>query len=97
MIFLSHFLHTPHLPSHGFGMSDALNVKIAKAFLDVSGAHYPERLGVFMIVGECSDSRQYLDLDLDLDLGSHRLSRGEKLASFINIFYLSLTLSHISY
>ena len=33
-------------------MSDALNVKIAKAFLDVSGAHYPERLGVFMIVGE---------------------------------------------
>ncbi len=29
-------------------MADAMNVKIAKAFLDMSGHHYPERLGVFI-------------------------------------------------
>eukprot|EP00955_Chlamydomonas_euryale_P066326 359517-Chlamydomonas_euryale.AAC.15 len=34
----------------GFGMSDALNVKIAKAFLDISAAHYPERLGQFVLL-----------------------------------------------
>jgi len=35
---------------HGFGMSDALNVKIAKAFLEISAAHYPERLGQFVLL-----------------------------------------------
>ncbi|KAG1671148.1 hypothetical protein FOA52_005402 [Chlamydomonas sp. UWO 241] len=31
-------------------MSDALNVKIAKAFLEISATHYPERLGAFILL-----------------------------------------------
>lgn len=34
---------------HGFGLADC-NVRLAKAFLDVSASHYPERLGMFLIV-----------------------------------------------
>lgn len=34
---------------HGFGVSDA-NPRLAKAFLDVSAEHYPERLGLFLLV-----------------------------------------------
>ncbi|KAL6759624.1 CRAL-TRIO domain-containing protein [Haematococcus lacustris] len=34
---------------HGFGMGD-VNPKLAKAFLDISATHYPERLGLFMVV-----------------------------------------------
>lgn len=34
---------------HGFGMSD-INVKLARAFLDMSADHYPERLGKFILV-----------------------------------------------
>lgn len=34
---------------HGFGMSD-VNPKLAKAFLDVSATHYPERLGLFILL-----------------------------------------------
>lgn len=34
---------------HGFGMRD-INVKLAKLFLDVSADHYPERLGLFLVV-----------------------------------------------
>ncbi|KAG2435701.1 hypothetical protein HXX76_006900 [Chlamydomonas incerta] len=33
----------------GFGMAD-VNPKLAKLFLDISAEHYPERLGMFMIV-----------------------------------------------
>ncbi|KAG2501691.1 hypothetical protein HYH03_000193 [Edaphochlamys debaryana] len=33
----------------GFGMAD-VNPKLAKLFLDISAEHYPERLGLFMIV-----------------------------------------------
>lgn len=34
---------------HGFGMGD-LNPRLAKAFLDMTAEHYPERLGLFVIV-----------------------------------------------
>lgn len=34
---------------HGFGMAD-INPKLAKTFLDVSAEHYPERLGLFLVV-----------------------------------------------
>ncbi|GAX74409.1 hypothetical protein CEUSTIGMA_g1857.t1 [Chlamydomonas eustigma] len=33
---------------HGFGLSDVMNPGIAKTFLDLSGSHYPERLGLFL-------------------------------------------------
>ncbi|GIL52537.1 hypothetical protein Vafri_8378 [Volvox africanus] len=33
----------------GFGMVD-VNPKLAKLFLDISGEHYPERLGLFLVV-----------------------------------------------
>lgn len=34
---------------HGFGMAD-INPRLAKTFLDVSAEHYPERLGLFLVV-----------------------------------------------
>lgn len=34
---------------HGFGFAD-INVRLAKSFLDVSAQHYPERLGLFLLV-----------------------------------------------
>uniref|UniRef100_A0A7S3VTL3 CRAL-TRIO domain-containing protein n=1 Tax=Dunaliella tertiolecta TaxID=3047 RepID=A0A7S3VTL3_DUNTE len=35
---------------HGFGMAD-INPKLAKAFLEISAEHYPERLGLFIVAG----------------------------------------------
>ena len=35
---------------NGFGLSDC-NPRLAHTFLDLSSAHYPERLGTFMVVG----------------------------------------------
>eukprot|EP00197_Chlamydomonas_leiostraca_P004614 CAMPEP_0202863814 /NCGR_PEP_ID=MMETSP1391-20130828/4301_1 /ASSEMBLY_ACC=CAM_ASM_000867 /TAXON_ID=1034604 /ORGANISM="Chlamydomonas leiostraca, Strain SAG 11-49" /LENGTH=358 /DNA_ID=CAMNT_0049543487 /DNA_START=136 /DNA_END=1212 /DNA_ORIENTATION=+ len=37
------------LDFHGFSMAD-VNPKLAKAFLDVAGEHYPERLGYFLVL-----------------------------------------------
>ena len=33
----------------GFGMSDC-DPRLAKVFLDLSAAHYPERLGLFLVI-----------------------------------------------
>ena len=33
----------------GFGLSDC-DPRLAKVFLDLSAAHYPERLGLFIVV-----------------------------------------------
>lgn len=45
----------------GFGMSDC-DPRLAKVFLDLSAAHYPERLGLFLVI----DAPWYVQLDTAL-------------------------------